>query len=81
MAEQQFQQQQIVAQPTAMTFQVGQAETGDGRTWVFLQVHHPAGTFVAFLDPAGAANLGKELARLGGAGQILVPAPIIPPGP
>lgn len=66
--------------PVPMTFNVGQAQTIDGKVWVSLQVNHAAGTTVCFLEPDAARTIGAELVRLAGAGQFLLGQPAPPPG-
>lgn len=70
----------IAPQPTPMAFTVAQAELPNGQMAVALQVSHSAGLFIAFLSPAAPSTLGKQLAQVAGAGQLLVVAPTIPPG-
>ena len=64
---QHVQGQPLPPQPTPMTFRV--FTTPVGQDLVVLEVHHAAGTFIAFLDPESAKGMAAQLEQAAGSAR------------
>jgi hypothetical protein len=70
--------------PVPHNWNISQASTPDGKTWVMITLTTPMGQMAFFLEPEVAVKIGEGITQMGRAGDIILAPggsmPDLPPG-